>query len=243
MRKYVIMLSHFLILSFSQSLWAQDEDVYKMELGGALGVDFYMGDANSTPFRHTSAMGGVIMRRMFNPRMALKADLAMGHLTGNTKGRYIPASAGTPVPSGGLPVSFNFKRNVLDLGAQFEFNFWGFGMKNESYLGNSRITPYVLAGAGLTLVTGGGGGTKVALNLPIGLGVKYKVKKRVNIGAEWTFRFTTTDALDTAKGWRQLNQPYSILSSGLKNKDCYSFLMFFVTYEMLPKCKTCHNND
>ena len=221
---------------------AQDDDTYQMEMGGALGLDFYMGDANKTPFRHSSVMGGFIVRRMFNPRMALKGDLTMGHLTGNTKGRYIPQIAGILTPAGGVPVSFNFKRNVIDLGAQFEFNFWGFGMK-ESFSENSRITPYALAGAGLTLVTGGGGGTKLGLNLPVGLGVKYKLKKRVNLGAEWTFRFTTTDALDTAKGWKQLNQPYAIKSSGLKNKDCYSYLMFFVTYEMLPKCKTCHNND
>ena len=222
---------------------AQDEDVYKMEIGPALGVDFYMGDANSTPFRHTNVMGGFVMRRMFNPRMAIKTDLAMGHLTGNTKGEYIPISAGTPTAASGVPASFNFKRNVLDLGAQFEMNFWGFGMKSESYMGMSRITPYAVVGAGLTLVTGGGGGTKLGVNFPVGVGVKYKLKKRVNIGAEWTFRFTTTDALDTAKGWRQLNQPYSIKSSGLKNKDCYSFLMCFITYEIMPKCKTCHNND
>ena len=190
---------------------AQDDDTYQMEMGGALGLDFYMGDANKTPFRHSSVMGGFIVRRMFNPRMALKGDLTMGHLTGNTKGRYIPQNAGSPTPAGGVPVSFNFKRNVIDLGAQFEFNFWGFGMK-ESFSENSRITPYALAGAGLTLVTGGGGGTKLGLNLPVGLGVKYKLKKRVNLGAEWTFRFTTTDALDTAKGWKQLNQPYAIKS-------------------------------
>jgi opacity protein-like surface antigen len=222
---------------------AQDEaDVYQMEMGGALGMDFYLGDANKTPFRHSSAMGGFIVRRMFNPRMALKADLTMGHLTGNTKGRYFPTDASSKTAEGGVPVSFKFKRNVVDLGAQFEFNFWGFSM-GESYKGNSRITPYALAGVGLTLATGGGGGTKVALNCPVGVGVKYKLKQRLNVGAEWTFRFTTTDALDTAKEWKQLSMPSAIQSSGFKNKDCYSYLMFFVTYEMMPKCKTCHNNN
>lgn len=239
MKKLAITL---LCLFVVTAMKADDDDTYQMEMGGVLGLDFYMGDTNKTPFRHTSAMGGFIVRRMFNPRMAIKGDLTMGHLTGNTKGYYIPLSAGTPSPASGVPVSFNFKRNVLDLGAQFEFNFWGFG-KDESYKGNSRITPYAVAGAGLTLVTGGGGGTNFGMNFPVGVGVKYKLKKRINIGAEWTFRFTTTDALDTSKGWKQLNQPYAIESSGLKNKDCYSYLMFFITYEMLPKCKTCHNND
>lgn len=221
---------------------AQEEDEYQMEMGGAVGLDFYLGDANKVPFRHTSAMGGILVRKIFNPRMVLKGNLAMGHLTGNTKGYYIPENASSKTPEGGLPVSFKFKRNVVDLGAQFEFNFWGYSM-GEAYKGNSRITPYAVAGAGLTLVTGGGGGTKVALNFPVGVGVKYKIAPRVNVGAEWTFRFTTTDALDTSREWKQLNQPYGIKSSGLKNKDAYSFLMVYLTYDMLPKCKTCHNND
>ena len=238
--KRLPVITFCLILAFGAK--AQDEDVYQMEMGGALGLDFYLGDANKTPFRHSSAMGGFIVRRMFNPRMALKGDLTMGHLTGNSKGRYIPENAGSQTPEGGLPVAVHFKRNVFDLGAQFEFNFWGFGM-NEAYKGNSRITPYALAGAGLTLVTGGGGGTKLALNCPLGVGVKYKLTPRMNMGAEWTVRFTTTDALDVSKEKAQLKNPYAIKSSGFKNKDCYSYLMLFVTYEMLPKCKTCHNND
>ncbi len=218
------------------------EDEYQMEMGAAMGLDFYMGDANKTPFKHSSVMGGFIVRKLFNPRMALKADLTMGHLTGNSKGYFIPTNASSMSPAGGTPVSVKFKRNVVDLGAQFEFNFWGFSM-SEAYKGNSRITPYALAGAGLTLVTGGGGGTKVALNCPVGIGVKYKLNPRLNLGAEWTFRFTTSDALDVSKEQKQLSQPFAIKSSGLKNKDCYSYLMFFVTYDMFAKCKTCHNNN
>ena len=232
----------FLCLTATLNMGAQDDEEYQMEMGGTLGLDFYMGDANKTPFRHASVMGGFLVRKIFNPRMVLKADLAMGHLTGNTKGYYIPTDATSLTPAGGVPVSFHFKRNVLDLGAQFEFNFWGYGI-GQAYKGNSRITPYAVMGAGMTLVTGGGGGTKVALNLPVGIGLKYKIKPRLNVGAEWTFRFTTTDALDTSKQWRQLDMPYGIHSTGFKNKDCYSFMMLFLTYDMMPKCKTCHNND
>ncbi len=231
-----------MLLAATLNVGAQEEDEYQMELGVAAGTIFYLGDANKVPFRHMSGMGGVVVRKIFNPRMVLKGDLAIGHLAGNTKGYYIPLDAESQTPEGGVPVSFNFKRNVVDMGAQFEFNFWGYSM-GEAYKGNRRFTPYAVAGAGLTLVTGGGGGTKVALNCPVGVGVKYKLKPRFNVGAEWTFRFTTTDALDVSKEWKQLNMPYGIKSSGLKNKDCYSFLMVFFTYDMLPKCKTCHNND
>lgn len=238
MRRFSIILIGLLATLTAE---AQDEE-YQMEMGGALGLDFYMGDANKTPFKHSSAMGGFIVRKLFNPRMALKGNLTIGHLTGNTKGYFIPLDADSKTTEGGTPVSFKFNRNVMDLGAQFEFNFWGYSI-GEAYKDNSRITPYAVAGAGLTLVTGGGGSTKVALNCPVGVGVKYKVIPRLNIGAEWTFRFTTTDALDISREMRQLDTPYAIKSTGLKNKDCYSYMMLFVTYDMFPKCKTCHNND
>ncbi len=225
----------------SLSVRAQDDDEYMMEIGAAVGPDFYLGDVNSTPFKHTSAMAGAIVRRIFNPRMVLKGDLAFGHLAGSSSGRFIPTDASQEGAEGGLPTTVSFKRNVVDFGAQFEFNFWGYSM-GEAYLGNSRITPYVLAGIGLTVALGGGGGTSCGANFPLGLGVKYKVKKRVNIGAEWTFRFTTTDKLDVNADQTSLSEPFNIKSSGLKNKDAYSFFMLFLTYDVCPKCKVCHNN-
>jgi len=221
-------------------LHAEDLE-YRMEIGGGLGLAYYLGDVNSVPFYHPSAMGGLLVRRRFNPRMTIKADLAFGHFGGNSEGHFIPTDASSETPEGGILTTVKFSRNVVDLGAQFEFNFWGYG-SGAAYRGNSRITPYATAGVGFTLAPGGAG-TKFALNLPVGLGVKYKVKPRLNVGAEWTVRFTTTDALDTPKGYTQLDDPYAIKSSGFKNKDAYGFLMFFVTYDISAICKTCHNND
>ena len=212
---------------------------YQLEVGGALGTCFYLGDASSTPFKHMSAMGGAVVRRVLNPRMVVKGDLAVGHIAGNSKGWFIPADPNSQTPEGGLPTEVSFKRNVVDLGAQFEFNFWGYGT-GEGYKGNKRLTPYATAGLGFTLATGGDKAC-LALNTPIGLGIKYKLKPRVNVGAEWTFRFTTTDKLDVNREMHNLCQPYGIQSSGFKNKDCYSFLMFFITYDMCPKYRKCNN--
>lgn len=218
---------------------AQNEVEYQMEIGGGAGACFYLGDVNRRPFWHPSGMMGAIVRRVFNPRMVLKGDLAFGHLSGNSGNRFIPTDASSETADGGQPTYVKFSRNVLDLGAQFEFNFWGYGM-GQSYKGNSRITPYATLGAGFTLAPGGGG-TRFAFNIPVGVGVKYKLKPRVNVGAEWTVRFTTTDALDITKTNKQLDDPYSMNSSGFKNKDCYSFFMVFMTYDMCPKYRKCNN--
>jgi hypothetical protein len=79
------------------------------------------------------------------------------------------------------------------------------------------------------------------MNIPVGIGVKYKLKPRVNLGFEWTVRFSTTDKLDATPTGTQLKDPYGIKSGMFKNKDCYSFAMFFITYDMFPKYRKCNN--
>lgn len=230
-----------LLMLCGQTVRAQQEDVeYKMEVGGGAGATFYLGDANSTPYAHMGVMGGAVVRRIFNPRMCVKGNLAMGHISGTSEGRYIPQDPLSQTPEGGVPTTVAFSRNLIDVGAQFEMNFWGYG-RDGGYKENSPITPYALAGMGLTLAMGGAG-TVGALNLPLGVGVKYKIRPRWNVGLEWTMRFTTSDELDVSRAQqRQLFQPYGIKSVGLKNKDCYSFTMLYVTYDICPKYRKCNN--
>ena len=218
---------------------AEEEVEYKADMGAGLGGCFYLGDANGTPFANLSMMGALTARRILNPRMAVKANIAFGHIHGTSEG-FIPTDAYSETPEGGLPTQVKFSRNVMDIGAQFELNFWGFGT-GVGYKGNSRITPYILAGAGVTLGMGGHGGLCGGMNIPVGVGVKYKLKPRVNLGFEWTMRFSTTDKLDATAEGTQLNDPYGVKSAMFKNKDCYSFAMFFITYDMFPKLRRCNN--
>ena len=113
---------------------AQDE--YTWDMGGAIGGSFYMGDANyNRPFKNTGLAGSLMARRVFNPRMAVKINLGAGHISGDTR------SMSTVYPEEGQA---DFSRTLFDLGAQFEYNFWGYGV--NSYRGDRRFTPYVLAG-------------------------------------------------------------------------------------------------
>ena len=68
-----------------------------------------------------------------------------------------------------------------------------------------------------------------------GVGLKYKIGERLNAGLEWAMHFSLSDKLDGVKN------PYGISSSGLfKNTDCYSSLLFTITYSFMPKCTTCN---
>ena len=230
------------ILLLCAGIWpAKGQELeYKMELGGALGGSFYLGDLNSTPFRNLGGSGGILARYILNPRMAVKGNLFVGHIKGDNQDVFIPENGASATPEGGQAATVSFTRNVFDLGAQFEFNFWGYGLGN-SYKDNSRITPYMLMGAGLTFAPKPAD-IAVGFNIPVGVGVKYKLKERINIGFEWTIRFTTSDALDTTNPQgAQAIHPYGIPAKGFKNKDCYSLSLFYITYDLFPKYRLCNN--
>lgn len=227
-------------------VWSQ-EDEYQMELGVLGGGSFYMGDANITqPFQHTSAMGGLLARYNINPRMVVKGDLVGACLEGTTVGQQ------NQYPDGGQAT---FSRGLYELSAQFEYNFFAYGTA-AGYKDSHRLTPYLMAGLGATFAPGkrGAGGEATdagmknplrpvfALNIPVGVGVKYKLIPRVNVGMEWTFRFTSSDRLDISNPeGLQLNDPYNIKSTGLKNKDTYSFFAAYISYDLFAR--KCDCND
>lgn len=218
-----------LILPFYQAI-AQEE--YTWELGGAIGGSFYMGDANSsTLYKNTGVAGGFMARYLLNPRMAIKSNLIAGRISGDTR------NFKNMYPNGEYAT---FQRTIFDLGAQFEYNFWGYGIGN-TYRGDQRITPYILGGIGFTFAPKPAK-TVFTANIPVGIGVKYKAAPRINIGCEFTMRFSLSDQLDvTEKEGLQLKDPYQIKGKGFKNKDSYSFTVFFITYDLFPKCKECNN--
>ena len=121
----------------------------------------------------------------------------------------------------------------------YEYNFWPYGTGRD-YRGAKRLTPFIFGGLGATFASKANEGAKSVFtaNVPIGLGIKYKVAPRLNVGLEWAIHFSLSDNIDGA------TDPYNIPSSGLfKNTDCYSALQLSLTYSFMPKCRTCHNAD
>ena len=94
----------------------------------------------------------------------------------------------------------------------------------------------MFGGIGATYVSGGEK-NKFTGNVPLGLGVKYKVSPRVNLGLSWAMHFSLNDELDGMK------DPAHVKSSGaFKNTDCYSALMLSLTYSFSAKCTTCNKD-
>ena len=231
----VILLSHkkkaillLFLLGLISDVSAQE---YKYEIGGGIGTSMYMGDANKNAFFsgwHPAA--GVVYRKNNNFRWAMKGNLLLGKISGDTKNmdNVYPDNA-----------SASFDRIFCELGGQMEFNFLPYSDK-YAYLQTSRITPYLFAGFGVTYASGND--SFFGLNLPVGVGVKYKVRNRVNLGMEYSFRRLFSDGLDAPdKSGFHLDNPYKINGGMLKNKDWYSLIQFSITWDFGPNDRPCTN--
>ena len=209
------------------AMLAQDEPEYRMEIGGGAGLVAYEGDFNGNLLKGMQPMGALIAKYRMNPRMAWAANLGIGKLKGSSTNvtTWYPELRDNPI---------EFAATITYLDLRYEYNFWAFGTGQE-YHGARPFTPFITLGAGLAFAKPAESVT--AFQVPIGLGVKYKLRNRLNLTAEWVMHFSGSDRLDGIK------DPYGIESSGLfKNTDCYSTLQLTLTYDIWAKCKTCNND-
>lgn len=225
MRKATLLL---LMLAAMLNMNAQTDDEYLMEIGGGVGFLGYLGDYNNVFTRDLQPMATLLVRRNLNPYMGLRLAASFGKLKGDER------DVKTIYPSTGV-TPYSFSRTLTDVSLTYEYNFWPYGTGHD-YYGAKRLTPFVFLGLGGTYA-GGDGSSVFTANVPIGLGLKYKVGQRMNVGVEWAMHFSMSDKLDGRK------DPYGITSSGMfKNTDCYSVLQLTLSYSFMPKCTTCNKD-
>lgn len=202
---------------------AQD---YKYEIGVETGISSYWGDANESSLIYRPGFsGGAIFRYVIDYRWAIRANLSMASIAGNSADKNII------YPGGG---TYQFSTTLFDAGCRAEFNFFNYGI-GYSYKNTSRISPYITAG--LAFCAGFPKGNNFfAVNIPFGLGVKYKVAERWNIGLEFAMHKILSDRVDL----KELDDPYKIPSSVLKNTDWFSTLVFTITYDFGFKSLPCN---
>lgn len=228
MRRVITVIAIMLTTVAAQ---AQTDPEYRAEIGAGVGLMAYVGDFNSSLTKNMQPTGLLLGRYRFNPRMGLALNIGYGKLKGSSEGlaTWYPGIS----EEGAATVEFN--NSAVDVGLRFEYNFWPYGTGRE-YRGAKRLVPYIAVGLGATYVSGDGSNVFTA-NVPMGVGVKYKIADRLNLGLEWAMSFTLNDKLDGVA------DPYGIKSSGaFKNTDCYNVIRLSVTYDIMAKCKTCNND-
>lgn len=223
--KLIILTAAFCVTVFST---VAQESLYKFDFGGSAGITGYLGDANtSSIFKHPGFTADVNSRYILNTRWAFRGLIGVQTLSGNSADmeNVLPGNA-----------SYAFKATTIDIGVRAEFNFFAYGI-GETYKRLNRFSPYLTLGLGMCISSCDG--TFVAPTLPMGFGVKYKLKPRLNLGLEFSMTKVIGDKVDGSI----LNDLTGIKTSFIKNTDWYSHFTLGITYEFGERCETCHYVD
>ena len=231
MKPRLALIAVMFFLAVGARLSAQEDTFYRLELGGGIGAGFSLNDLNNKFFGFPHVSGALVARFPLNPRMAVKTRVDYLGLRGNTTKvtDFYPAN---PNASGTETLDYKMSGSQVGLTALYELHFLPYGWL-RGFQGHCRLVPYIQAGLGLVYATPGKAFT---MDIPVGIGLKWKVRERLNLGLDWTFHFTPSDKLDG------LSAPHGIASSEFRNKDHFSLMLFTLTYDLSPKCPTCNKD-
>jgi hypothetical protein len=207
MRRTLALLT--LVLSLSAS--AQQGYMQEGEVGFGIGAAHYFGDLNTRAnINRPKFAATAFFRKNFGNYIALRLSGSYARVgysdVYNKRNEYMRRR------------NLSFNSNIWELALQGDFNFYKFLPYSEE----TRFTPYVTLGVGLftydpfaylggqkyylrTLGTEGQGSelypdrkpySTMAFSVPFGVGIKYNLNGRINIGFEIVHRFTSTDYLD-----------------------------------------------
>ncbi|HSB93562.1 MAG TPA: DUF6089 family protein [Flavitalea sp.] len=212
MKKIVLSLMIIASAGLLNRAQAQYESVVmEGELGLSLGGAHYFGDINTrAKLNRPKIAVGAFFRKQFSNYIALRVSAhyaQVGYSDVYNKSNDFQRRR-----------NLSFNSNIFELALQGDFNFYKFIPADPDH----RFTPYVTLGVGVftydpyaylddqkvflrPLGTEGQGNSlypdrkpysTMALCVPLGVGVKYAVNERMNVGVEIAHRFTNTDYLD-----------------------------------------------
>ena len=205
------------------------QEDYRFDIGGGVGMTGYLGDANTANlFQNPGWDLELLFRYIATPRWGFKTNFYVGSLSGDS-------SQMTNVFPGNQ--TYKFSTTFYEIGEMAEFHFFNYGM-GESYRKLKRFTPYITAGLSLTMWNAESR-FGAAFTIPMGVGAKFKLSRRWNIGFEFLMKKTFTDRLDS----ESLKDPYGIKSSFMKNTDWYSTMSVTISYEFSKRCAVCNYKD
>lgn len=215
-RLVLALLAMFLLTHGSLTAQKYKWKHYYMEAGLLGGGSFSLGDYNERLFRNMQPTVGAFAKYKFNGHWELGLKSTVGRADiGSWKGE-------------------KHHTTFADLALIGEFNFFNYGtMSLEPYA--SRVSPYIFLGLGGSYFN-----SRVAPILPFGLGVKWNVTNRLNIGASWSMQKTlwsdSFDGIDNPLGQRQ----------GIwDNQDWYFTLSIYISinfWEICPSCRDGRKN-
>lgn len=206
---------------------------YNHELGLSGGTAFYLGDANHvTPFHRPQWSAGAFYRYNIDTRWAIKLDVNYAKVEGDTRdfGYVLPNNQSYA----------RFERGFVDIHAAVEFNFLDLG-EDTYYKKKFDATPYILIGVGLCAYNNFYGGSSMyELSIPIAIGGKWKINKRLTLGIQWSIHKLFTDKFDvTNENNKILDNPTGAPNVGFLDTDFYSIAHISLSVNLFDTKKFC----
>jgi hypothetical protein len=192
------------------------------EVGVFLGGSNYIGEIGSTSYIAPNEPAfGIVYKWNKSPRHAYRFSYTQSQISGHDK---------ESDEIGRINRGYSFVNNIKEIAAGLEFNFFDFNL----HLERIKFTPYIYSGLSyffydeLKFVAGETqkGSMISTLAIPMTVGVKTNISRRLVLGLEVGARYTFTDNLDGS------NPSDSNLYrfGNLNNNDWYVFSGATLTY-------------
>lgn len=227
-----LLLSLLLCAFAALPVAAQEEEHYTKEIGVAMGTNFLLCDANNTPYHGNQFTGGAMLRFILNPRMAIKTMLTYNGIKGSVDGvkNFYPAVTDHSTED---HLQASFKGGITNLSATYELHFLPYGYA-RSYQNYRRFTPYIQFGLGLCYSDAGKAFTA---DIPLGVGMKWKIGPRINMALDWAMHLSPSDRLDN------ITAPKGIETEMFRGKDHFCLTTLTFTYDFSKKCPACQKAE
>ena len=203
---------------------AQEKE-FMYEIGGGVGTSWGWGDVNPSKAVYSPSVAFcAVWRYNLNLRWVLATELQSLGMRGDTR------DFDYAFPGG----DYSFSTRYWQLGVRPEIHFWNYGWGSD-YRDKRRYTPFMTLGFAAGVVTGGDDGAAFAWGIPMGVGFKFKVNKRLNAQLSCIATRSFSDKLDGKAN------PEGIMTSGLIANDWTAHLQLSVTFDFKERCVECHN--
>lgn len=201
---------------------------YLNEIGIFGGGSNYSGDiGNETYIKPNSPAGGIIYKRNLNERISLRGTFSLYNITDNDANSFNPKRQLR---------GYSFSNTISEVALGVELNYFDYDITSH----DNTYTPYLffeVAGFHYYFINSIDGATynyasKVGYAIPLGIGFKSRISRRVSYAVELRARYALADDLDYN------NENYQSLRFGNPNtNDWYFFSGIGITYSFgRPPC-------
>jgi len=190
------------------------------EIGFQLGAYNYTGNlSKGYSIKNHRPAASVFLRTNISDAVGLKYGIAGGILHGSNE--YLNYGENQPT-------TISFNTTILEAYGVFEFYFLDYKSKHSKF----HWTPYLSSGLGVFTYFGdaanGSDHSRIQPSIPLGIGFKYQVNKKIDIGVEASARITFFHYLDGIEDNDAIG-PEHVYGDKYKF-DTYYFIGFTLNY-------------